>query len=102
MTFNIWIDDMRKPHKSMDNLHIFLNAENAISWIDKNIKENDIIIFYLDHDLGEGLSGYNFAKWFVEWNYEKNIPMAFHILSANPVGVFNIRQLLTHYGYGEF
>lgn len=104
MIFHLWIDDMRQPpHK--ENLFAFKNAETAIEWLNKNhrsIINEDVIKIYLDHDLGYGKTGYDFAKWFVEWNLDKNFFMTFHVLSNNPVGVFNIRQLFSHYGYKEF
>lgn len=102
MKMNIWIDDMRNPPRSMDQLIRFFDAEKAIFWISNYIRQEDTLVFYLDHDLGLGLSGYDFAKWFVEWNYERQLSMTFHILSNNPIGAFNIRQLFTHYGYKEF
>ena len=103
MIYNIWIDDMR-PAPSKDNLVVFKNAEDAIKWFEKadEILNSDIFHFWLDHDLGSRKSGYDFAKWFIEWNMETKIPMSFHLLTANPVGAFNIRQLFTHYGYSEF
>ena len=78
---------------------------SAIEWLNKNhrsIINEDVIKIYLDHDLGYGKTGYDFAKWFVEWNLDKNFSMTFHVLSNNPVGVFNIRQLFSNYGYKEF
>lgn len=102
MLFNIWIDDMRIPsHK--DNLVVFKNAEDAIRWFQKReeFTSNDCFHLYLDHDLGEGKSGYDFCKWFIEWNYDLEYKMYFTLLTANPVGRNNMRQLLTHYGYQE-
>lgn len=102
MFFNIWIDDMRQPpHK--DNLIVFRNAESAIEWFkdEEEITFNDCFCLYLDHDLGEGMSGYDFCKWFIEWNYDKCYDATFVLLTANPVGRKNMRQLMTHYGYEE-
>ena len=48
----------------------------------------------LDHDLGEGKTGYDIAKWMVEHNV---CPQHIYCHSANPVGRFNILQLLEHY-----
>lgn len=102
MFFNIWIDDMRQPpHK--DNLVVFQNAESAIEWFkrEEEITSNDCFCLYLDHDLGEGISGYDFCKWFIKWNYERQHNTTFVLLTANPVGRDNMRQLMTHYGYKE-
>lgn len=102
MLYNVWVDDTRKPfHK--DNLVYFTNAEDAIKWLlsdDEFRKDIDSFNIYLDHDLGSAnrKSGYDVAKIIVEYGLPLN---GFHILSMNPVGANNIRQLLTHYGYKE-
>ena len=66
--------------------------------------ESASFILDLDHDLGEGNenelepSGYELCKWIVK----NQIPLVgFHLHSMNPVGLANMRQLLTHYGYKE-
>ena len=59
----------------------------------------DEIVIDLDHDLGEEKSGYDIAKFIVETSYPI---LGFHIHSMNPVGVFNMKHLLTHYGYSQF
>jgi len=52
----------------------------------------------LNHDLGEEKSGYDVAKYIVEYQ----LPIgSFRVHSMNPVGRRNIEQLLTHYGYKE-
>lgn len=102
MLYNVWIDDMRKSfHK--DNLVYFTNAGDAIKWLlsdDEFRKDTDSFNIYLDHDLGSAnrKSGYDVAKIIVEYGLPLN---RFHILSMNPVGANNIRQLLIHYGYKE-
>lgn len=100
MVYRIWLDDMRTP-PPMDNLVAFTNAEDAIRWFDagEEITDNDVFFLYLDHDLGDGLSGYDFAKWFIEWNIDKRHTMKYMLLTQNPVGAFNIRQLFERLGY---
>ena len=80
-------------------------AAEAIGFL-KYYRNNANIIIDLDHDLGEGhemdnnlvASGYDICKYIVE----HQIPLVgFHIHSINPSGSFNMRQLLTHYGYKE-
>lgn len=56
------------------------------------------IICDLDHDLGQEKTGYDFCKFLLE----EDITGKFHIHSMNPVGVANMRQLLSHYGWKEF
>ena len=60
------------------------------------LADNSYDIISLDHDLSEDKTGYDIAKYIVE-NQIKVGAVAIH--SANPVGKFNINQLLTHYGY---
>lgn len=49
----------------------------------------------LDHDLGDGKSGYDLCKWIVE---NDNYPTDFiTIHSSNPSGVQSMLQLLTRY-----
>lgn len=92
----IWIDDVRTPPK---NYIWCKDAETALRIIDYYShynNENEIVEISFDHDLGEEMSGYDIAKYLVEYE----IPIkGFRIHSANPVGRFNIEQLLTHYGY---
>lgn len=92
----IYIDDMRQPLipgaiwvKSYDEAIAALTA----------LSPNSIfpLVMDFDHDLGEGKTGYDIAKWLVEYNYFGK----FRIHSMNPVGANNIRQLLKHYGWTE-
>ena len=70
--------------------------DSAISRIKFHAENNDSIILDLDHDLGEGKTGYDIAKYVVE----NQIPLyCFKCHSMNPVGRKNIEQLLIHYGY---
>ena len=48
---------------------------------------------------GEEKTGYDIAKYIVASNIK--IKEGFKIHSANPIGRYNISQLLTHYGYQE-
>lgn len=53
----------------------------------------------IDHDLGEGKkgkSGYDVLKWALPKGY---VPDHVQIVSKNPVGAQNIRNILTDYGY---
>ena len=63
-------------------------------------RENNIeVILDLDHDLGPGLNGYDVCKYLISTDYT---PCKFHLHTMNPVGRFNMRQLLKHHGYEEF
>ena len=101
----IYLDDER----AFDCTHCAIKQETIIpitvrdynSFIEvlEEIQEyNDSVIVDFDHDLGEGKSGYDAAKWIVENEYPLT---GYHLHTMNPVGRSNIRQLLTHYGYKE-
>lgn len=56
----------------------------------------DFISF--DHDLGEGRSGFDCAKFLVEYCLDHNIPwIHFQVHSQNPVGKQNIESLLHNF-----
>lgn len=71
--------------------------EETIKFLNK-LKYRANLIVDFDNDLGEGLEGYDIAKFIVENKIKLD---AFRVHSMNPVGRANIRQLLTHYGYKE-
>lgn len=53
----------------------------------------------LDHDLGEEKTGYDICKFIVE----NQIPILGYTLhTMNLVGMQNMKQLLSHYGYTQF
>jgi hypothetical protein len=58
------------------------------------IKNNQIDLLSLDHDLGDEKTGYDVAKFIVCEGIK--IPHI-NIHSANPVGKENIRQLINRY-----
>lgn len=96
----IYIDDMRQPLipdalwvKSYDEAIATLIDTTDLMDIDDFIS----LVVDFDHDLGEGKTGYDIAKWLVENNYIGK----FRIHSMNPVGANNIRRLLKHYGWTE-
>lgn len=95
----LWIDDIRKVpdiYKN-DDVTVVTNYYDAINFIDVGWTYKwDIIDF--DHDIGEDKTGYDIAKYIIESGLKIG---AFRIHSANPVGRYNISQLLTHYGYEE-
>jgi hypothetical protein len=72
------------------------NYDSAIGCIEL-YKDKELIVDF-DHDIADTKTGYDVAKYIVE----NQIPLlGFKIHSMNSVGVANIRQLLTHYGYRE-
>lgn len=96
----LFIDDIRNPFDYIDNVDgvyvvIARNSHDALA----ALKEFTFDIIFFDHDLGEDRTGYDIAKWIVENNIK--IKQGFKIVSSNPVGRFNISQLLDRYGYQE-
>ena len=99
----IYLDDERtfKPnvYSKEADVHICRSYEDAIAIIE-NFRRTGWtnLMIDLDHDLGSQKTGYDFCKYLVE----KNIVGNFHCHTANPVGRFNMTQLLNHYGWKEF
>lgn len=91
----IWIDDIRPvPNEEWYKVENYHQAIAAIDYF--NSCENGIDIISFDHDLGEKKSGYDIAKYLVEFNIHIN---RYDVHSMNPVGRDNIIQLLNHYNY---
>ncbi len=94
----LWLDDFRNPAD-------FVKGNYIISWV-KNyeefcsfINENglpDVVCF--DHDLGEEKSGYDCAKYLVEYCQKNNLDIPeYEIQSSNTVGKDNIRGLMDNW-----
>jgi len=96
-TYSLFLDDEREPaDSSTDNWVICRTFEEAVEMFKSCIP--DKISF--DHDLGTEKSGYDFAKWIVEYDMDHkvlNSTFSFYVHSQNPVGKNNIEQLL--FGY---
>lgn len=101
-TLYLWVDDVRNlPEKVKEEKYDMVlwakTSQRAIGILHDFHKDFDIIIDF-DHDLGgwsDG-TGYDIAKYIVENQIQLH---CFSVHSANPVGAFNITQLLQHYGY---
>lgn len=92
----LFIDDIRMPDSIGNYLtYVVRTFDEAVF----ALSQQDFDIISFDHDLGTEKTGYDIAKYIVE--NEIKIREGFRIHSANPVGRFNISQLLTHYGYKE-
>ena len=92
----MFLDDEREP-KTPGVWAVARNFEDAVSLCVPLAP--DYISF--DHDLGDGPTGYDFAKWLVERDLERPgfIPAGFefNVHSANVVGRANIEHLLSNY-----
>jgi len=85
----LYLDDLRPIPDGYDGVRSF---EEFVEYITTN-GLSDFISF--DHDLGEGKSGFDCAKWLVEYClvHDRDIP-DFSVHSQNPVGKENIEGLL--------
>lgn len=95
MSYNLFLDDERDP------------VDPAVWYLARNYEEFcDIIIEYgqpsyisFDHDLGSGKTGYDCAKFLVDYCLDRNIrpSFVFYVHSQNPVGKMNIEGLLNNF-----
>lgn len=88
----LYLDDLRSaPEKFV----LVKNYEEFTAFISQNGLP-DFISF--DHDLGLEESGFDCAKWLVNYclDYQKKLP-EFVVHSKNPVGKENIESLLNHF-----
>lgn len=113
----LWLDDIRDPKTGdwlLNYAPEYAYGDGEVIWVKKYhefvdwIEENglpDMICF--DHDLSDihinkstykEKTGYDCAKWLVEYCMDKNLPTPkFNIQSANPTGKMNIQSLLKNY-----
>lgn len=108
----LWLDDVRNPflgdwllqfspeyHYEMGRgTHEVIwvkNYNDFVTWIEVRGLPDEI---GFDHDLGVNKSGYDAAKWLVDYCLDNNkeLPEWF-IQSANPVGRDNINGLLNSF-----
>lgn len=85
---NVYLDDERPCPKG------FVLARTVADCI-KLLMNNDVSILSLDHDLGDGPSGYDLALYMVEYELYPKTCIVFH--TQNPVGRQNMYQLLSRY-----
>jgi hypothetical protein len=53
---------------------------------------------HFDHDIGDGPTGHDFAKWLVEFALDGNgFPRGFDVHSQNPIGARNIVETMNGY-----
>ncbi|MAT13658.1 MAG: hypothetical protein CMJ46_00080 [Planctomyces sp.] len=97
----LWLDDERDPRDPFiqenygskpDDIWV-KTVEEAIDLV----KSGRVRVLSLDHDLGEGPSGYEFCKWFEEECFHGRLDFQafrFFIHTNNPVGRMNMEQCL--------
>jgi hypothetical protein len=96
---HIWLDDCRMPNVSPKELTYWARAYEGFVGTVKMLKEKiSSCMIHFDHDLGEGKSGYDCAKWLVDWCIENGYGVPdYTIHSANPVGRQNIESVFESY-----
>ena len=93
----MFLDDERFPADNSGDWIIVLNFEQAVEHVLAN-GVPDFVSF--DHDLGLEKSGFDFAKWLVEYDLDYNVlgsTFDYYVHSQNPIGVANIKGLLDPY-----
>lgn len=94
MSYQIFLDDERVPSYYREDRIICRSYRNATRLV------HELGLPYhvdFDHDLGEDVpTGYDFAKFLVEYHLEYNIvpTLTWSIHSQNPVGRENIDNLM--------
>lgn len=88
----LFLDDLRTAPE--DFVQVYSYEEFRVY-----IEENGVPEFIsFDHDLGEGKSGFDCAKFLVDYCLDKNIHnISFTVHSQNPVGKENIISLLSNF-----
>lgn len=88
----LFLDDLRPIPEGYIGIRSYKEFVTYIT--DKGLP--DFISF--DHDLGLEESGYDCAKWLVNYclDYGSRLPQ-FHVHSQNPVGKINILSLLNNF-----
>ena len=97
----LWLDDERDPFEPRWQPYFPLESPDVV-WVKSYVEFIDWITKHslptaicFDHDLGDGPSGMDAAKWLTEYCLDTgaNLPR-WNIQSANPIGKLNIKALL--------
>ena len=89
---NLYLDDLRPTPADFDRVYDYEGFTEYI--LQKGLP--DFISF--DHDLGEGKSGYDCAKFLIDYCLENSLPLPrYAVHSQNPVGRKNIEMLFENF-----
>lgn len=86
----LFLDDCKSPEwygLKAEEIQVCRTGEEALRWGAKR----PIDVLYLDHDLGDGISGYTVLEELID--QYNNPPKAVVIISLNPVGTQRITAL---------
>jgi hypothetical protein len=91
--YDLFLDDERDPPRDGRNWTVVRNVADARAVVVTRGLPGRLSF---DHDLGEGGTGHDFAKWLVEHCLDRDLApdFDFYVHSQNPVGAENIRSLL--------
>lgn len=88
----LYLDDLRLTPADFQRVYDYNEFCNFI------VKNGVPDLISFDHDLGEGKTGYDCAKFLVEYCLDHRIEkINFRVHSQNPVGKENIEHLLNNY-----
>ena len=94
ITMRIFLDDIRKPSDvGLNNKEWVVIPDAITAW--QAIRNGVVEELSLDHDLGEGPTGYDLCKWMAENN--KWPSKSIYIHSQNPVGRNNMWAIIKRY-----
>ena len=89
---NLYLDDLRTTPEGFERVYSY---EEFVAYL-QHYGLPDFISF--DHDQGEDLLGYDYAKYLVEYCLVHQLPLPnYKVHSQNPVGKANIEQLLANF-----
>ena len=89
---NLYLDDLRPTPEGFERVYSYSDFIAYLKY--KGLA--DFISF--DHDLGEEFSGYDCAKYLVDYCLDRQLPLPdFAVHSQNPVGKENIERLLNNF-----
>ena len=96
---HIWLDDFRTPTVPDDATVFWLkHYDDFVSCVMGLGTKISNCIVHFDHDLGEEKSGYDCAKWLIDWCLGHGyIAPDYDIQSSNPVGRQNIESVFKSY-----
>ena len=93
MTYTLFIDDERFP-VSAESV-IVRSFDKAVEYVETN---GTPVHVDFDHDLGDGKTGHDFAKWLVDRALDGHgFPESYAVHSQNPIGAQNIRATMDAY-----
>lgn len=96
--YSLFIDDERFPPDHNSDWIIVRTYEAGVEAV-KKYGSPSFVSF--DHDLGDGKTGYDFAKFLVDSDIDNSYIMPedfnFYVHSQNPIGKKNIEELLNSY-----